>query len=194
VALVRGSDTLITGWTTDEILVEGRGADEVLLRAYTTNDRVLGSRTDSIRDRRSNLAPVSYRSRGDRGEAFVVFSTGKASGWLRDMRGDSSELQLDMPAAAINAASFDLVLRSSPLAAGFTGTWQGVIPQSRAVATLSARVTGSETMGGEQCWRVEATIGTGAPTFWIGQQSRTLRQMTMQIAPGVLVLVRAVGR
>jgi hypothetical protein len=193
VSLVRGGDTVRTGWSTDEIVVQRQGDDEVLMRVFTTQDQVLGSRTDTIRDRRSDLSPITYSSRGDRGEVFVVFSPGRATGWLRDMRGDSTVLSIDAAGTVINAASFDLVVRSSSLAAGYTASWQGVVPQSRAVATLTARVAGSESIDGELCWRVEANMGASAPTFWISQQTRKMRLMSLQAAPGVTLLLRAIG-
>lgn len=77
------------------------------------------------------------------------------------------------------------------LKAGWVASVPTFLPSTRAVAPLEARVTEIETVGGEPCWRVQATF-TGTPvTFWIVKSSRALRQQLMQTRPDVQILFRA---
>lgn len=195
--LIRGTDTTQTGMLRDELTVLAPptpGAPERLQRVYVSVDRVFGSRVDTIVDARRDLQPITFRSVTDRGQETIDFRGGRATGWLRLSNADSVAVDVRLPATgAFNASSFDLVLRAAPLRAGWTGTVPGFIATSRAVTDFQARVTGTEVVDGEPCWRVQAEFGGTPVTFWIGTTTRVLRQQVMQVRPDVQILFRHPG-
>jgi hypothetical protein len=189
VFLVRGADTTRTGSLRDEIRMVRVGGRDLVQRVYVSADRVLGARIDTLVDVAASLQPVRHRSRSARTVEAIDFTAGRATGWMRLANQDS--LSVDAAAAgAYNASSFDLVLRASSLRASWEASVPVFLPTTRTVVPLHARVTGTETIDGELCWRVQAEF-TGTPvTFWIGQTSRRLRQQVMQARPDLQILFR----
>ena len=186
--LVRGNDTTRTGIVVDELRPIEENGQALLQRVYTSTDWILGSRVDTLVDVRATLAPVRHRSRTTRSFEFLDFTPRGLKGWLRLANGDSIGVAVPLPATVYNSSSFDLVLRSSPLRDGWSAVVPVLLPSTRTVVPLRARVAGSEVIGGEATWRVEAEF-TGMPvTFWISKTSRKLKQQTMQVRPDVLIL------
>src|SRR5258705_12575473 len=63
VFFVEGNDTTRTGTVRDEIAFLDLGGRRVLRRVYQTQDRILGTRIDTLIDDAASLSPVSHRSR-----------------------------------------------------------------------------------------------------------------------------------
>ena len=85
---------------------------------------------------------------------------------------------------SFNGASVDLILRASPLADGYAVT----IPTfsgAQGLTAVSARVAGSESVGGIDAWRVDASFADLPVTFWIDKVSRRLVRQVMRPADGV---------
>jgi hypothetical protein len=165
--------------------VDGR---RQLFRVYRTEDRVLGSRLDSLTDDLVTLAPVRHRSRTNDGSQFLEFGTGRVTGTLHGPAGDSTMVDVQLDGGVFNSSSFDMVLRSAPLAEGWTTTVPAFLPSSRSILQLEARVVGVEIVHGERCWRVDADFDGMPVTFWITQDGRKLRQQMMRIRPDVSIL------
>jgi hypothetical protein len=162
----------------------------VLLRVYTTADRVLGAGRDSVVDRLETLAPVRQRSRGMKNEA-LLFSGSRVSGWTRVGSGDSVAVDAALPAAVYNATSLDLVIRASNLGPGWRAEIPVFLSTTQTVVGMQAAVEGAETVDGRPCWRVSASFNGMPVVFWIDQATRQLRRQTLQPAPGVTILFRA---
>ena len=188
VFLINGLDTTRTGVVRDELAVVLLNGRKVLRRVYQTQDRILGTRVDTLIDDATTLQPVAHRSRTLRALEFLEFANGRATGWMRLANGDSVSVDVPLASPTFNSSAFDLVLRASPL----HGTWQARVPafmpSTRTVVPLSARVVGSESIDGEDTWKVQAEF-TGMPvTFWIGKSSRRLRRQVMQLRPDQAIL------
>ncbi|MDH5197781.1 MAG: hypothetical protein OEY20_11055, partial [Gemmatimonadota bacterium] len=143
---------------------------------------------DTIVDTFEGLQPIAYRSRASTGSEFLDFTTGHVTGWLRLVDGDSVGVDAPLPQPVYNSATFDVVLRASPLRDGFAVEMPGFLASTRGVAPLSARVTGTGLVAQRDCWIVRAEFAGMPVTFWIDVNTRQLRQQVMQVRPGMQIL------
>ena len=188
---INGKDTTATGRVKDELSVIREGTEERLLRVYASTDAILGSRLDTIIDRRTDLAPRYHHSQTSSGSELVRFTGRAAVGYARLASGDSVSIQSALPEGAINGSSFDLFLRSSELHLGRRLSVTAFAPNGRSVVPLEAKIAGEEVVSGERCWRAEAVFGGTAVHFWVGQTSRRLHQQLMFIRPDFRILFRS---
>lgn len=185
---IQGNDTTLTGLIIDDLALQTEGDRSLLVRTYRTQDRILGSRLDTLIDEFPHLAPVRHRSITDSGRERLDFAPGRVDGLLVLANGDSVLVDASLPSAAINASSFDIALRSSPLSPDWAAELPAFLANSRTVVALHARVAGVEKIGEALCWRVEAEF-TGLPvTFWIDQTTRRICQQLMIIRPDFQIL------
>jgi hypothetical protein len=191
VYVIRGGDTTRTGSIRDQLSIIASDEGAALQRVYSTRDAVLGVTVDSIFDRLETLAPLRFRSLGGRESADLRFSPGRAAGRVRRANGDTAAVDVALPPAVYNAASFDLVLRAAELGAGWEADVPAFLASTRTVLRLHAAVTGAETIGGHPCWRVAADFAGAPVTFWIDRRTRQMRQQVMEIGPGVRILIRS---
>ena len=127
----------------------------------------------------------------------VVYTEGRAVGWVLEREGDSVAVDVSLPSGTISAESFELVLRASNLQSGASFDMLGFFPrtalyyrdsnQPPPTVPLQARVTGIEDVHGTPCWVVEIDpVRGGLPvTLWIDQQTRALRRKVVRLEPGV---------
>src|SRR6267378_4085502 len=139
VFLIRGTDTVRTGAVVDEIRVE----KERLIRVYSTTDRVLGNGLDTIISSRDGLRPIAYRTRSASRIARLSFRDLEITGWTRLPNGDSTEVRESLPAVVYDGASFDLIIRASPLRDGFSLAVPSFLIGPNTVGTLTGSVTGT---------------------------------------------------
>ena len=180
VYIIRGPDTTRTGIIRDELARVDTSGRTLLRRVYQTDDRVLGVGLDTIVDTFDSLSPVSVRSRSADDTEFLDFSRGAVRGWIRLANGDSVTVQATLPAPTWYNGTFDLVLRSAPLHTGWTATVPAFSSSTHGITPLTARVTGTDVIRGNVCWRVEAHFGSLPVTFWIDTTTRALRRQVMQ--------------
>jgi hypothetical protein len=188
---IKGKDTTATGRVRDELSIVREGPEERLRRVYASTDAILGTRLDTIVDRRVDLAPRYHHSQSSSGSERVRFANQVASGYARLASGDSIGIQATLPEGAINGSSFDLFLRSSELHTGQKLTVTGFEASGRSLVPLDAKVAGGGVVSGEPCWRAEAVFGGMAVHFWIGKTSRRLHQQVMFIRPDFQILFRS---
>lgn len=186
--LIRGNDTARTGVVWDELAVQQRDGDSVLIRFYHSVDEVLGQRVDTIIDRLADLRPLVYTSRSTRALYFFTFDSLRVRGSMGLPNGDSVAVDVPLGEAEINSASFDLAIRASQLEPELQFNIPAFLPSARNTVWLRARVTGVETIGAHPCWKVSAEFSGLAVTFWIDQQTRALRQQLMHLEPDVQLL------
>lgn len=190
--IVRGADTVQTGWMRDLLSADEENGRPVLRRVYVSADRILGMRVDTIVDARESLAPIRLRDHSARGGAFLDFSAGQVTGWMQLASGDSVAVQSVLPAEVYNSSSFDLVLRAADLSQNWRAEIPAFLPSTRSVVQLQAQVEGAETVGGRTCWRVQANFAGTPVTFWIDQESRALCKQVMVLGPGVQLMLAPV--
>jgi hypothetical protein len=188
---INGNDTAATGRVRDELSVIKEGTEERLLRVYASTDAILGSRLDTIVDRRADLVPRYHHSQTSSGSELVRFTGRAAVGYARLASGDSVGIRAALPEGTINGSSFDLFLRSSDLRIGKRVSVTAFEANSRSLVPLDAKVTGEDVVSGEPCWRAEAAFGGTAVHFWIGKTSKRLHQQLMFIRPDFQILFRS---
>ena len=186
VFLIRGEDTIRTGTVVDEL----RSNESQLVRVYSTTDRVLGDRLDTIVSSFKDLRPVAYRTISASQIARISFEGRSVSGWLRLPNGDSTTVYTELPDVVYDATTFDLLARASPLADGFTLTVPSFLIGPNTVTALTGSVAGSEPVDGRACWVFKANFAGMPVTFWIDKETRDLRQQLMQFRADMAVLFR----
>ena len=184
--LVQGSARRRTGTLVDECRSSGTGSAQVFTRVYRTTDRVLGNRLDTIVDLWSSLEPRSYHSVGSRASSSDTIRLDWSANRLRGRVVLESKpaiaIDEDVKSPHYNSASFDVLLRASPLAAGYSVDVPAYVP-GRGVVKLTANVVREEQVAGQASWRVDADFGGLSVTFWIAKTSRQLLKQAMHITP-----------
>jgi hypothetical protein len=185
---VRGDDTVRTGIIVDVLSIVERDGRRLLHRVYVTDDEVLGLSLDTIIDAMPDLTPVRHRRVSNRQGTSLDFAGGHVNGSITLATGETVPIAQEIPDGVIGAASFDIALRASPLAAEWSGDFPAFLEDSRTVGTLHARSAGIHTIAGETCWRVQAEFAGLPVTFWISTRSRRLRQQLIVIEPDFAIL------
>jgi hypothetical protein len=184
VSLLRQGSRQRTGIIVDECRSSGTGNARLMTRIYRTTDAALGDRLDTIVDVWSSLAPRSYRSRTSREVVQLDWTQGRLRGNIQTDGKAASTVNEDATAGVYNSASFDVILRASPLATGYALALPAYVP-GRGIATLTANVVGDEPVDGQSSWRVDADFSGLAVTFWIAKNSRQLLKQVIHVAPGI---------
>jgi hypothetical protein len=188
VFFIQGTDTVRTGIIVDDLHVDSSVTNRHLVRIYRTQDQVLGQGVDTILDFLGTLQPFAYYSRRPTGGQALQFSLGRVAGWLFLVDGDSVPIDMPLPRQVFNFATFDLVLRASPLRRGLQITVPAFFGNSRSVTPLTARVVGVDAIHNRPCWTVKAEFMGMPVTFWIDTTTRQLRQQVMQTRADTQIL------
>jgi hypothetical protein len=194
--LSRTGDRRQTGTVIDECRSAVVGGERVLMRVYRSTDAVLGSRTDTIVDAWSTLAPRSYHSHATSGTTTLDWAGRQVRGQAAVPGGGPKAISETLADGVYNSASFDVVLRASLLKVGTTLAIPSYVPGKGTVA-LSAKVVAEESVAGQSAWRVDGDFDGMSVTFWISTTTRQLLRQVMRVAPGVeveFVLASSRGR
>ena len=184
VFLVRGTDTARTGTIIDQWQASG----DRLMRVYATVDRVLGNGLDTIVSSITDLRPVRYRTRSVERIADLTFSAGRVEGWMRLPNGDSTPVAVGLPSVVYDGASFDLILRASPLREGLELGVPSFLLGPNTVSLLTASVSGTVKVDGRACWIVKADFAGMPVSFWVDKETRILRRQVMQPRVGMQII------
>jgi hypothetical protein len=191
--LVRGSDTVFTGTVVDALERVDIAGRAVLRRVYAGDSQLTGPSRDTLIDDAATLRPWRTVSYSTRGIEQVEYGEDRAVGWLRQPTGDSVRIDAALPAPVFSASSFDLVLRASALAEGWSATVPAFVPSSRVVVPMTARVDRTERIDGAECWRVAAEFMGRPVTFWVDRETRKLCRQDMTVQVGVSLLLTRRG-
>jgi len=184
--IVRGDDTSSTGLVVSTLRAEGR----LLTRIYRMNNEAT-PQYDSIVDRLSDLHPVAHAMYSDVVSTRVRFAGGAVTGWVRVPNGDTISADMSVPPDVYNAASFDVLVRASPLRDGLELNLSGFRAGPGAVVAMRGRVTGSASVDDRSCWVFKGYNGGVPVVFWIDKETRALRRMTMHFKPDEIYLLAA---
>jgi len=189
VYLVRHGQRQRTGLITDRLDTVRVKGELRLRRVYRTMDSVLGDGIDTLVDRFPDLQPRSVFSTSKLGGSErTTWTAGRVAGTVALPNHVSHAIDTTIPPGTFSGSTFDLVLRSSPLATGYAVDVPSFSGR-QGVATLTAKVTAEEALPGSgRAWRVEANFAGLPVTFWIDQTSRRLLQQSMTVGPGVEVV------
>ena len=161
-------------------------------RVYSRTDELLGNGIDTLVDAFADITLRRTASRSDGGGVeHMEWRNGRITGAIEN-RG-RPERQIDTVAAdgAHNSASFDLILRSAPLANNYAITIPAFSGRQGA-KTVSAKVVGSENLKPfGATWRLDVDFGGRSATFWITKDSRRLVRQLVHAVPGVDFLIVA---
>ena len=189
VYLVRQGQRERTGYIIDRLDTVRIKGEIRLWRVYRTVDRLLGNATDTLVDRLSDLHPRSLISSSSLvGTETLAWQEGHVVGSVTALNQPSRAIDTTTSPAVFSAASFDLILRASPLAVGY----RVVVPAFsglQGALTLTAEVRQEDSLPGlGTAWRVEANFGGLPVTFWVDKRTRRLLQQSMLVAPGTEVV------
>ena len=184
VYLLRGRDTIRTGTLVDELRISGNR----ITRIYAEDDQI-SPQLDTIVSSVPELKPVSFNSRSSQMIARIAFSASTAQGWIRTAGGDSIAVRVPLPEVVYDGASFDLIVRASPLRDGYALTVPIFMAGANSVGTVGGRVRGSQAIAGRDCWVFAATFGAMSVTFWIDKETRSLRQQLLQVTVDTAILL-----
>ena len=185
VFLIRGNDTVRTGSIIDELRIEGKH----LVRIDAMSDRILGNTVDTIVSSLEDLRPLKYSTHSPSQVTHLSFRSTEVTGWSRLPNGDSTTIRTELPTVVYDGASFDLVIRASPLAPSFELTVPSFLVGPNTVGKLTAAVTGTEIVAGRPCWVVKAHFASMPVTFWIDKENRSLRRQLMQPRIDMSILI-----
>jgi len=192
VFIVRQHQQQRTGTVTDRLDTVRVNGEVRLQRVYRRVDLVLGNGLDTLVDRFPDLIPRSVHSWSDGGGSEVLaWRAGRVTGMVEPPGGAKRSIDTAAAPSLYSGASFDLVLRASPLAEGYEVAALSYSGRQGA-RTLTAKVVGSEVIAGfGDTWRVDADFAGRSVTFWIAKGSRRLIRQIIRAAPGTEVLLMA---
>jgi hypothetical protein len=176
----------------DTIRVDG---ELRLQRVYRRTDVILGNGVDTLVDHFPDLLPRGVQSRSDGGGTeLLAWRAGRLTGTVEQPGKAKRSIDTTAAPSLYSSASFDLVLRASPLADGYeiaVSAYSG----RRGATILTAKVIGAERLAGlGDTWRVEANFAGLSVTYWIGKNSRRLIREVIRFSPETeLMFVAARG-
>jgi hypothetical protein len=161
-------------------------------RVYRRVDLVLGTGVDTLVDRYPDLAPRTVRSwSDDGGTETTVWRAGRVTGVLEQPNKPQRSIDTTVAASVYSSASFDLILRASPLAEGY----EVAVPAysgRQGAKNLTAKVVATEMIAGfGDTWRVDANFGGLSVTYWIAKTSRRVVRRIVRVTPETELLFTA---
>ena len=185
VYLVRLGEAKRTGSLIDRLDTIRVNGETMLRRIYRTNDTALGTSVDTLVDVFATLEPHSVRSHFSRGTEKLDWQPSRVVGVVEESEGAARSIDSPRPTGWYSSASFDLILRASPLADGY----KIAVPSfsgRQGSSVMTATVAGSEAIAGfGDTWRVEADFAGLTVTFWIDKSSRRVVRQIMHVSPGL---------
>ena len=116
VYLVRQGDRQRTGTIIDRLDTVRVDGELRLQRVYRRIDAALGNGVDTLVDRFPDLAPRRVRSRSDDGGTEILdWSSGRITGMVDQPGRPRRSIDTAVTPSVYSGASFDLVVRASPL-------------------------------------------------------------------------------
>jgi hypothetical protein len=188
VYIIRLGQAQRTGFLIDRLDTVRLNGETMLRRIYRTTDTVLGTSVDTLVDALETLQPRSSRSRSDRGTERLDWQMSRVVGVVEEPDSPARSIDSPLPKGWYSSASFDLILRASPLAAGYevaVPTFSG----RQGSHVLTASVAGSDEVEGHgDTWRIEADFAGLPVTLWISKTSRRLVRQVMHISPAMEIM------
>jgi hypothetical protein len=185
VYVVRRGQSQRTGLIVERLDTAHVNGEVVLRRVYRTDDAVLGISLDTLIDVLPDLHARSVRTAGSRAIEELDWKGDRVTGTVEQNGKAERGIDERVPTGGgYSSASFDVILRASPLADGYAVAVPAFSGQQGG-AVLTARVVGSEEISGYgDTWRVDADFSGMSVSFWISKTSRRLVRQVMRIAPG----------
>ena len=178
------------GRIVDQCTVREHDGVKELGRVYASLDAIVDNHVDTIVDEFATLRPLSYRSHSKAQTVVLDWSPSSVSGTITPIGQPARQISESVSGTVFDGASFDVVLRASPLSLGYATSVTSFVP-GLGVRVLTAKVAVAETIAGTPAWRVEADYAGLPVTFWIAKDSRRLVKQRMTVGPGTFLEVNA---
>ena len=188
VYIIRMGQPQRTGFLVDRLDTVRVNGETMLRRISRTTDSVLGTSVDTLVDAFTTLQPQRVSSRSNRSTERLDWRPDRVVGVVEESDAPARSIDSPRPTGWYSSASFDLILRASPLADGYrisVPTFSG----RQGSNVLTAKVAGSEAVEGYgDTWRIEADVAGLPVTFWISKSSRRLVRQIMHISPTMKIM------
>ena len=169
VYIIRMGQPQRSGFLIDRLDTVRVNGETMLRRVYRTTDSVLGSSVDTLVDAFATLQPQRVSSRSNRTTERLDWQLDRVVGVVEEPDAPARSIDSPRPTGWYSSASFDLILRASPLADGYrisVPTFSG----RQGSHVLTANVARSEVVEGYgDTWRIEADVAGLPVTFWISR-------------------------
>lgn len=191
--LLRGADTMHVGTLWDTLQVTEHAGAPALRRVYRTVNRAFGPEHDVWLYRLPGLTPLSSTDENE-GSESLEFRADSVVGWTTGPGGRRRSVARAVGPGVYEGSVFDLLVRASDLREGYSVSVRGYVSTMDSVATLSARVTGTERVaveGGRMAdtWVVEMDFAGLSTTLWIDRQTRALQRQVIRLTPEITMLM-----
>jgi len=189
VFLIRGGERGRTGIVVDRLDTVRVDGEVRFHRVYSRIDSILGNGVDTLVDRFPDLVPRRVVSQSDGGGTeLLTWRDGRITGSVEQPGQEKRSIDTTVATSLYSGASFDLIVRASPLADGYSiaaAAYSG----RKGARRFTARVAGSEKLAEfGDTWRVVADYGGLPVTFWITKSSRRLVRQLVHVASGTELL------
>ena len=188
VYIIRMGQPQRTGYLIDRLDTVRVNGETMLRRISRTTDAVLGSSVDTLVDAFATLQPQRVSSRPNRGTEHLDWRLDRVVGVVEEPDAPARSIDSPRPTGWYSSASFDLILRASPLADGYRISVPSFSGRQGS-HVLTANVARSEVVEGYgDTWRIEADVAGLPVTFWISKTSRRLVRQIMHLSPTMKIM------
>jgi hypothetical protein len=200
ILLVRTTDERDIGMLWDETtLVRAGDTGYSLRRVYRTINKLFGNHLDTVYSTVPDLRPISHRAVAGTALESIQYRSDSIVGWVEPEGKPRRRIARSADRSLYDAHTFDLLIRRAPLHPGYQLSVPALLSSQDTVATLKASVTGAATVqveGGREAetWVVELDFAGLRSTMWVDKASRRLARQTIQLAPGVTLLMDRLPR
>jgi hypothetical protein len=190
--LVRNGQPMHVGMLWDALRRVDHAGSAALRREYRTENRAFGPEHMVYVYRLPGLTPVSIVDHGTSPEV-LEFRADSVVGWTT-ATGQRRQVAVALGPGVYDGTVFDLMIRAGDLRDGWSLAVPAYLTEVESIVTLSARVTGSERVqveGGRMTdtWVVQMDFAGLASTLWIDKGTRALARQTIDLMPGVSMLM-----
>lgn len=190
--LVRGGQPTHVGMLWDAVEVIDHAGSPAVRREYRTVNQAFGPEHGVYVYRLPGLTPISIDDEGTSPES-LEFRADSVVGWTLLPR-RRHNIARALGSGVYDGTVFDLMIRAGDLREGYRIAIPAYITEMDSILTLAARVTGSERVrveGGRMvdAWVVQMDFAGLASTLWIDKQTRALARQTIDLMPGVSMLM-----
>ncbi|MEP6571763.1 MAG: hypothetical protein ABJD11_03675 [Gemmatimonadota bacterium] len=175
------------------------GGRVALQRVYRANNSMAGEELDTVVSSVPDLRPMSHHSSGGFLTESLEIGGDTIAGWAETQGQGRRIVHMPIDSLTYDAHTFDLLVRRAPLADNYTFTVQGFLSPDRPPKTLRATVTGSASIPVEagrevETWVVEVDFGGLSTTLWVEKRGRRLARQTIELGPGVKMVLDRLTR
>jgi len=195
IAVVREGSSQTVGELWDELKDTTIHGVAALRRVYRTVNQLFGPHTETTFVRLADLTLISRRTHSQSTSDSLVLTGDSVLGWRQTEQGTHAPVRRARDPQVIEASFFDALIRAAPLSPEYAIAIRGFISPTDSIATLRARVIGTEAIQqrngtGTETWQVDMDFAGLRSTLWIDKKTRALVRQVIRLTPSVEMLMR----